>query len=222
MRRKNGWKGDMESVQKPAPGDLRFVHAFVNTADHRMGTERLTSPQALGEWLASQGLPDGGEITEAGLGRMIAVREGLRALLWVNNGAALSVRAVERLEKAATPQFRMHFASDGGIRLQSVSEGIDAALGRLLEIVHAAQIRGDWRHLKACANAACRGAFYDFTRNHSGVWCSSRRCGNQINARLYRQDNKRGRRMEAVSWTEDDGDLLALVFPSRRPDMSDD
>jgi len=178
----------MESIQKPAPGELEIVHAFVNTADRRMETERLTSPRELGNWLASRGLPSAEEeLTEADLRRALAVREGLRALLAANNGAALDVKAVARLEQAASPRFRVSFTGDGTGRLLTDSEGLDAAFGRLLAIVLAAQLRGEWRHLKACANPACRGAFYDFSTNHSGTWCAARRCGNLLNARAYRR-----------------------------------
>ena len=40
----------------PAPGDLQLVVDFVNTADHRKGTEALSSPAALATWLQGQGL----------------------------------------------------------------------------------------------------------------------------------------------------------------------
>lgn len=209
MRKKDGWKGDMESVQKPAPGELGIIHAFVNTADRMMGTERLTSPRELGNWLASQGLPSAGEeLTEADLRRALAVREGLRALLAVNNGAALDAKAVARLEQAASPRFRVSFAGDGTGRLLTVSEGLDAAFGRLLAIVVAAQLGGEWKHLKACANPGCRGAFYDFTKNHSATWCATRRCGNLLNARAYRrfQRQLRAARVPYSFDTDDDDD----------------
>lgn len=197
----------MEAVQKPAPGELRIIHAFVNTADRRMGTERLTSPRALADWLASEGLPGAGEeLTEADLRRALAVREGLRALLAVNNGAALDAKAVARLEEAASPRFRVSFAGDGTAHLQTVSEGLDAAFGRLLAIVVTAQHGGEWRLLKACANAACRGAFYDFTKNHTGTWCATRRCGNLLNARAYRRFKRQLRAVMAPYSSATDAD----------------
>src|SRR5690349_6523254 len=85
--------------RRPAPGDLAMVQAFVNThydlvRDH--GAEVLASPSALHDWLADAGLVDPGARTlRAGdLRRALAVREGLRALAFANNGEALDADAV--------------------------------------------------------------------------------------------------------------------------------
>jgi len=45
MARKKGSKGGLAAVQEPAPGDLRILHAFVNTTDRRLETEELASPR---------------------------------------------------------------------------------------------------------------------------------------------------------------------------------
>jgi predicted RNA-binding Zn ribbon-like protein len=46
---------------------------------------------------------------------------------------------------------------------------------------------GTWRRLKACSAETCQWAFYDGSRNRSGVWCTMQTCGNRAKARSFRQ-----------------------------------
>jgi predicted RNA-binding Zn ribbon-like protein len=41
--------------------------------------------------------------------------------------------------------------------------------------------------LKVCRNPRCRVAFYDRSRNNSGVWHDVRTCGNAANLRAHRE-----------------------------------
>ena len=45
---------------------------------------------------------------------------------------------------------------------------------------------GTWERLKVCRQESCRWAFYDNTKNRSGVWCNMASCGNRAKARAYR------------------------------------
>jgi predicted RNA-binding Zn ribbon-like protein len=47
-------------------------------------------------------------------------------------------------------------------------------------------VRPDNRRLKICRNPRCRVAFFDRSRNNSGVWRDVRTCGNAANLRAYR------------------------------------
>lgn len=53
-----------------------------------------------------------------------------------------------------------------------------------------AQRDGSWARLKLCRNAECGSAFYDRSRNNSGVWHDVRSCGNTANLRAYRARRK--------------------------------
>jgi predicted RNA-binding Zn ribbon-like protein len=44
---------------------------------------------------------------------------------------------------------------------------------------------GSWSRLKACRQ--CGWAFYDYSRNRSGSWCSMQLCGNRTKTRAYRR-----------------------------------
>ncbi|HKC76276.1 MAG TPA: CGNR zinc finger domain-containing protein [Chloroflexota bacterium] len=41
--------------------------------------------------------------------------------------------------------------------------------------------------LKICRNETCRWAFYDYSKNRSGAWCTMAVCGSRSKARTYRQ-----------------------------------
>jgi hypothetical protein len=119
---------------EPAPGDLRIVQAFVNTADRVRGTDELSSPQALADWLAFQGLSETPPLGDSDLERAIEVREGLRSCLAADpedleGGAALNAALSEALVRA-------RFGPAGELRLEPAAPGIDAAFGRLLAIRH--------------------------------------------------------------------------------------
>jgi len=45
----------------------------------------------------------------------------------------------------------------------------------------------DWGRIRACANADCRFAFYDVTKNGSRRWCAQTICGNRAKGRRFRE-----------------------------------
>jgi predicted RNA-binding Zn ribbon-like protein len=49
-----------------------------------------------------------------------------------------------------------------------------------------AQQADTWRRLKVCRNHRCQVAFFDRSRNNSGVWHSTKICGNLENLRAHR------------------------------------
>jgi len=50
-----------------------------------------------------------------------------------------------------------------------------------------AQRTDTWRRLKTCRNPRCAAAFYDRSRNNSGVWHDVKVCGNAANLRKSRE-----------------------------------
>jgi predicted RNA-binding Zn ribbon-like protein len=53
-----------------------------------------------------------------------------------------------------------------------------------------AQGADTWRRLKLCRNPGCASAFYDRSRNNSGVWHNVHTCGNSANLRASRARRK--------------------------------
>jgi predicted RNA-binding Zn ribbon-like protein len=177
------------SKQQEAPGELEHVRAFVNTIDLEAGAEELTGPDELAAWLVLRGLAPAGLVaTNHDLERAIGLREALRAVLFAHNVDALvTADAASELDLAAArAQLRLRFDKQGTGTLQPEAEGVDAALGRLLAIVHRSAAEGSWARLKACRDETCEWAFYDHTKNRSGAWCNMAVCGNRAKARAYR------------------------------------
>jgi len=175
------------SVPKRAPAPLEVLQRFVNSVSFERNEEELSSPDALKAWLAQRGLigPDE-QVTEGDLRRAVDVREGLRALLFVNNGHPLDEAAVERLHRAAS-RAGMHLCFETGTpKLEPDATGVDGAMARLMAAVSQATVDGTWERLKACPEESCRWAFYDRSKNRSAKWCSMQTCGNMAKARTYR------------------------------------
>ena len=180
---------EAESGRPPAPGPLALVQAFVNTYDVAPHREELHSPQALRAWLVDHGLlHDGEPLSDADLRRALEAREALRALLDANNGATVDAAAITTLNRIAErAHLRVQIERDGHARLAPAAGSVDAALGRLLALVYTAMAEGTWARLKVCRNEACRWAFYDYSKNRSGAWCTMAVCGSRAKARTYRQ-----------------------------------
>jgi predicted RNA-binding Zn ribbon-like protein len=178
----------MSGKHQEAPGELETVRAFVNSVDLEGATEELTDPDALVAWLADHHLIEPGSPADAAdLRKALEVREALRALMRANNGGEPSPEATDALRAAARrARIALEFGPDGS-QLEPQAGGVDGALGRLLARVHEAQHEGTWERMKACPWHTCHWAFYDHTKNRSGVWCNMAVCGNRAKARAYRE-----------------------------------
>jgi predicted RNA-binding Zn ribbon-like protein len=177
-----------------APHGLDLVIDFVNTLDLEEQTDALSRTDSLAEWLARARVvaPDATLPTEAERQQALRLREALRALMLANNGGDADQQAGSELERTARRgELGVHFTAEGSASLAPRAEGFAGAMARLL--IPVAQALGDdsWRRVKACRAADCQWAFYDRSRNHSGVWCEMAICGNRTKVRAYR---KRGTR----------------------------
>lgn len=172
---------------RPAPGNLRIIQALVNTAYPAAKADELRDPRALADWVGRWRLATAElELGTADLERVIAVREGFRALLRANSRVPLDKDAVAGLDRAVTDAtLRVRFLGRH-TRFEPAAAGLDGALGRLVWIAAQARSEDTWKRLRVCANEACGRAFYDFSRNGSGKWCVYR-CRNLIHSRIFRR-----------------------------------
>jgi predicted RNA-binding Zn ribbon-like protein len=177
------------STSKTAPDRLEVVQEFVNTVDLEGGTDDLTGPEALHEWLAQRDLVAADvRLSPADLARAVELREGLRDALEANHDGSPDPRAIETINRtASSARLVVRLAPDGSSRLEPDSTGIEGAMGRLLAIVYTAMTDGTWERLKICRRDKCRWAFYDQSKNQSGSWCSMAVCGNKEKAAAYRR-----------------------------------
>lgn len=183
--------------REQAPGELALVQAFVNShydIDVKGGGELLAGPAALRDWFAAHGLAaPAARFTPADVDRAIAMREGMRALAYANNGEEVDSHAIEAMRRASTgARTQIRVDPDGPRFVPDAAGGIDAAIGSLLAIVARAMLDGSWERLKACPGRDCGWAFYDRSRNQSGHWCSMKVCGDREKARVYYRRRTRG------------------------------
>ncbi len=176
----------------PAPGGLEIVQAFLNTTPTKKKADELVTPRDLADWMTRNGLlPAEAALTAADLGRARDIRAGLRTVAASHNRYTLNEAQVARLDQASVgARAQVRFDRDGTSRLELISRDIDDALGALLGIVHAARCDGKWLAFKLCGDPKCHRAFFDFTKNASGRWCT-RRCGDRMRATTHRRRNKR-------------------------------
>ncbi len=182
-----------------APGQLGLVQAFLNTLERETGRDELASPGSGSAWLAHHRLISPGTVLdERDRRRLIEVRRALHELLDADDGSGQQRRAVTTLNEAARRvRLGVRLHPEDGYRLMAEGVGVDRPIGDLLIAVTGSMATGTWARLKACANPACRLAFYDESRNSSGRWCSMATCGNRMKGRIYRQRHG-GRRTSAA------------------------
>ena len=180
-------------MSQPAPGRLEVVRQYVNSLDFEDGTEELSSPETLVTWLDEHELLADGEAATASAAdvrRAVAVREALRDVLLAQHDDETlpPPEAVQTLKDTARrSRVELCFQPDGSVAIEPCRPGVDGALGRLLAIIAQAQKEGTWSRLKACPWDTCRWAFYDHSRNRSGVWCNMAVCGNRAKVKAFRE-----------------------------------
>jgi predicted RNA-binding Zn ribbon-like protein len=178
----------------PAPHGLDLVIDFVNTLDVDAGQDELRAPGGLDSWLAARALvdPQASPASDAEHRHALDLREALRDLMLANNGSPVEGNPAAELERAARRgELGVHFDAPGGVSFLSGTSGVDGALARLLVPVAQAIGDGSWQRVKACRAADCTWAFYDRSRNRSGVWCEMAVCGNRTKVRAYRERKPR-------------------------------
>ncbi len=178
------------SDSQAAPGDLERVRQLVNTLDLEAGQDGLASPEETTDWLKENRLLTAADkpLSRSEWERVVGVREALRSLLRANGGAEPEPRALELLDDASKRgPLTVRFAHHDGIELVPSGSGLGGALARTFAILHTATIDGSLPLLKICGNDACQWAFFDHSKNHSGVWCTMATCGNRMKARAYRE-----------------------------------
>jgi predicted RNA-binding Zn ribbon-like protein len=183
--------------REPAPGELAVVQSFLNTRwDLRTDREEmLVSGEALATWLSSRGLlPATCRLVDGDLQRALAIREGLRAIAFWNNGHSLDREAYEAMRRASTgARIEIGIEPDTPRFVVDTGAGLNGAIGALYAIVARAMTEGSWQRLKACPGRHCGWAFYDHSRNQSSRWCSTKVCGAREKARAYYRRRTGGR-----------------------------
>jgi predicted RNA-binding Zn ribbon-like protein len=176
------------SRREPAPGGLELVRSFLNSSDIEAGTDEFATLAGVEAWLRSHDLPfAGARVTDRDRERLVAVREALRDVVTCRDRGEPDDTALGFLrETARSSPLTVAFEADGQATLRSSESGVTGAIGGILGEISVASVAGTWSRLKVCRNDACRWAYYDASRNHSGIWCSMAICGNRAKGRALR------------------------------------
>ena len=176
--------GHVPHSHSTAPGELALVHAFLNTWHADGPRERFDSPERIQNWLAKRSLISPGDTVSPRQFDLIRqLRTALRAMIADAGGAAKREELNALVQKAL---LIVQFNLNGRPTLAPAGSGVRGAIARILAAIVAGEAEGNWQRLKVCRNMDCQRAFYDTSKNHSAVWCSSQLCGNRMAARAYR------------------------------------
>jgi predicted RNA-binding Zn ribbon-like protein len=175
-----------EYARTPAPGAVRPVELFCNSARFLYGEDQLASGAEATSWLRDHGLfaGDAGPLTEEELHRLVRFREVLRDHL----GRVEPERTSALLtEFAAATLAAPRWDVDGSAQLSPVgATHVERLIGHLLATLFLGEVSGPAARLKPCRSADCRWLFYDRSPAGTGAWCSMEICGAREKMRAYR------------------------------------
>lgn len=179
---------DSAFTRPPSPPPLDLVQDFLNSVDLEDGVEHFATVDSLTAWISVHVPEAGTRFTERDRLRAMEFREALRDM--VEHGTGSQAAQVLQGELDGIP-LTLRVATEGMPNLVANRDGLDAVFARVMASVAHAMISGTWKRFKLCRNHACRWAFYDASKNASGIWCSMATCGSKAKARAYRNRTKR-------------------------------
>jgi hypothetical protein len=176
----------------PAPGGLALVQDLLNTRGiGAYGGDLLATAEQAKQWLRDSVLPavlgdDGDgphldsnqftELSERDLAVLVTLRSQVQGLIRGDFAAAPGPVLATALSVGPA----------GELRLEPRGRGMQRVAAAVWVQVFLAQQSGQWARLKVCRSEPCSSAFYDHSRNNSGVWHDVRTCGNRENLRASR------------------------------------
>ncbi|GAA3430886.1 CGNR zinc finger domain-containing protein [Kutzneria kofuensis] len=179
------WPANGRYEMDVAPAGLGFVHDLLNTipagkpreADllAELGDAQGWLDGALAAWAAETGRqrPEV-TLTERDLDQVRALRDEIRGVVTGAEPARELSSATLRLDE------------DGRVVVEPRGTGARLVSSVVLIEMLTAQQADTWRRLKVCRNPRCQVAFFDRSRNNSGVWHATKVCGNVENLRAHR------------------------------------
>ena len=179
------WPANGRYGMDVAPAGLAFVHDLLNTlpAGKPRAADLLAEladaqpwlDGALAAWAEETGREQPGiSLTERDLEQVRGLREEIKSLLTGGEAAPELSSATLRLDSA------------GRVAIEPRGTGAQLVSSVVLIEMLTAQQADSWRRLKVCRNPRCQVAFFDRSRNNSGVWHSTKVCGNVENLRAHR------------------------------------
>ena len=196
-----------------APTGLALVQDLLNTrsAGRPRQLDLLTDADSAQQWLehaAALWSRTSGEpaptltLSEQELPRLRALRDHLRVAIQLrlraddggdDGSTAPEYELGSEHPLAFAGELRLTLDRDGTLTVTPQGDGASWVVAAVLGEVQQAQRVDTWRRLKVCRNDRCLGAFYDRSRNNSGVWHDVHVCGNAANLRASRARRRASR-----------------------------
>jgi predicted RNA-binding Zn ribbon-like protein len=187
------WKASARHGVREAPAGLALVQDLLNTrAPMSYGPDLLGLPDDAQRWL-TDALTTWSRV--AGLPAPVVLLSStdlrsLRRLRSTFENVMLAGGRGQELDGALPPAdvpVSLVPDADGWVRIVPTGRGTRWLASALWAESLLAQQAGLWSRLKLCHNADCRAAFFDTSRNNSGVWHDVSTCGNTANLRAFRE-----------------------------------
>ncbi|MDH6126513.1 CGNR zinc finger domain-containing protein [Kitasatospora sp. GP82] len=189
------WPATARYELESAPGGLGLVQDLLNTvaagaprqADllSDLAAAQAWVDDATAQWSAVTGQPVPQVALDAdGLDELRAFRDELHRLTTQAREDVPETESAVPVLHSATAALQL--GEDGLVRLESRGTGWRRLASLVLVAAFEGQRADTRRRLKTCRNPRCRAAFYDRSRNNSGVWHDVKTCGNAANLRAYR------------------------------------
>lgn len=212
------WKASARHGVREAPAGLALVQDLLNTrATMTYGSDLLATPDdaqrwltdALATWSRVSGLPAPVLLlSSTDMRSLRRLRTTFETVILAGGRQALNDGA---LPPADVPVSLVPDV-DGWVRMVPTGRGTRWLASALWAESLLAQQAGLWQRLKLCHNADCRAAFFDTSRNNSGVWHDVSTCGNTANLRAFRER----RRLMGGTGDQEPGAHSSMVQP---PDL---
>jgi predicted RNA-binding Zn ribbon-like protein len=176
----------------PAPAGLAFVQELIDTvaAGKTRREDLLADLPTAQEWLdgaltawadAVGAAPPEVVLDPKDLDHLRDFREDLRRAV----GASHDETADTAVTLPAV-LVGMHWDEAGRVHPSPRGSGWRKVASLVTVEMFKAQLDGSWSRLKTCRNPRCAVAFFDRSRNNSGVWHNVKICGNAANLRAHR------------------------------------
>ena len=187
------WKASARHGVREAPAGLALLQDLLNTrASMSYAPDLLGTPDdaqrwltdALGTWSRVAGLPAPVILLSS------TDMRSLRRLRTTFEGVILAGGRNPEPDGALPPAdvpVSLVPDADGWVRMVPSGRGTRWLASALWAEALLAQQAGLWPRLKLCHNVDCRAAFFDTSRNNSGVWHDVSTCGNTANLRAFRE-----------------------------------
>jgi len=179
-----------------------LVQDFLNTAGvEGYGSDLLADTAVAGDWAAGavrtwasvRGMDvEPPPLRDIDLAKLRALRETIAHMVAGTTRSGPGAGAV-----APTPA-SLTLSGAGEVRLEPAGAGWRWLASALWGEILLSQHDGTWRRIKRCHNPRCATAFYDRSKNNSGVWHDVKTCGNAANLRASRA-RRRERERTALS-----------------------